>query len=70
MTTKKTKRVGWARYPVDLSGVRISEELAAAIEADPRFATHGRSAVVRDILATHYGLASAQSATQKSTPSA
>ena len=70
MTTKKTKRISWARYPVDLSGVRIPQELSDAITADPRFATHGRSAVVRDILAAHYGLAGAQSATQKSTPSA
>lgn len=67
---KDAPKIGWARYPVDLSGVRIPQELSDAIEADPKTSTHGRSAVVRDILAAHYGLSSAQTATQKSTQSA
>jgi hypothetical protein len=65
MGKKQPQKIGWARYPVDLSGVRISQALSDAIEADPKTATHGRSAVVRDILSAHYGVDGAQAATQK-----
>ena len=54
-STKPT-RSGWARYPRELTGVRVSDELFRALQAHPDVAARSLSAHVRDVLAADCGL--------------
>jgi hypothetical protein len=68
--SKKSTRAGWARYPKEMTGVRLSDELHAALHAHPDVIARGISAHVRDLLAADCGLPTAKTASQSDAQSA